>query len=288
MTETELPLFGILSKKFNFFTDQNMITPWRIGTLKYLEIKVEEWPSRAKWGQAGPNGAKWCQFMPNRVKRGQTGSQIFHRLLPGSRTPSPIGFRKLMLIQTPSAILGTFWILQALNPCHPQCKLMKIGNDPYQCLVKVKGIFWNINPPQIKIYKLFQLPTHFYLVILNDPLFSKMRHASDFGHLIVSTRWVLQELCLHGCSAYFGRCRIWWILWAWYQIQQTKQNTTISCSRWTSLFDAKTLYLVALRSPWKLSDVVRCCTKYLPTSDRTKRLLTKVCPISSHNDPFSN
>ena len=49
-------------------------TPWRIGTLKYLEIKIEEWPSRAKWGQSGPNGAKWCQMMPNRVKRGKTGS----------------------------------------------------------------------------------------------------------------------------------------------------------------------------------------------------------------------
>ena len=35
-----------------------LIIPWRIGTLKYLEIKVEEWPSRAKWGQLGPNGAK--------------------------------------------------------------------------------------------------------------------------------------------------------------------------------------------------------------------------------------
>ena len=49
-------------------------SPWRIGTLKYLEIKIEEWPSRAKWGQSGPNGAKWCQMMPNRVKRGQMGS----------------------------------------------------------------------------------------------------------------------------------------------------------------------------------------------------------------------
>ena len=49
-------------------------TPWRIGTLKYLEVKIEEWPSRAKWGQAGPNRAKWCQMVPNRVKRGHTGS----------------------------------------------------------------------------------------------------------------------------------------------------------------------------------------------------------------------
>ena len=49
-------------------------TPWRIGTLKYLEIKIEEWPSRANWDQSGPNRAKWCQMMPNRVTRGQTGS----------------------------------------------------------------------------------------------------------------------------------------------------------------------------------------------------------------------
>ena len=49
-------------------------SPWGIGTLKYLEIKIEEWPSRAKWGQAGPDGAKWCQMIPNRVKRGKKGS----------------------------------------------------------------------------------------------------------------------------------------------------------------------------------------------------------------------
>ena len=51
-----------------------MLTPWRIRNLKYLEMKIEEWPRRAKWGQAGPNRAKWCQMVPNRVKRGQTGS----------------------------------------------------------------------------------------------------------------------------------------------------------------------------------------------------------------------
>ena len=55
------------------------LTPWRIGTLKYLEIKIEEWPNRAKWGQSGPNGAKWCQMMPNRVKRVQTGSNGLKR-----------------------------------------------------------------------------------------------------------------------------------------------------------------------------------------------------------------
>ena len=50
------------------------MTPWRIGTLKYLEVKIEEWPSRAKWGQAGPNRSKWCQMVPNGAKQGQTGS----------------------------------------------------------------------------------------------------------------------------------------------------------------------------------------------------------------------
>ena len=51
--------------------------PWRIGTLKYLEVKIEEWPSRAKWGQAGSSRAKWGQKWPkgpNRAKRGQMGS----------------------------------------------------------------------------------------------------------------------------------------------------------------------------------------------------------------------
>merc|ERR1712208_260699 len=52
--------------------ESNCDSPWRIGTLKYLEIKIEEWLNRAKWGQSGPNGAKWCQMMPNRVKRGKT------------------------------------------------------------------------------------------------------------------------------------------------------------------------------------------------------------------------
>ena len=48
-------------------------TPWRIGTLKYLEIKIEEWPSRAKLGQSGPNGAKRGQMVPNDAKQSQTG-----------------------------------------------------------------------------------------------------------------------------------------------------------------------------------------------------------------------
>ena len=47
--------------------------PWRIGTLKYLEIKIEEWPSGAKRGQTGANGAKWCQIGLNGAKRSQAG-----------------------------------------------------------------------------------------------------------------------------------------------------------------------------------------------------------------------
>ena len=31
-------------------------------------MKVEEWPSWAKWGQAGPNGVKWGQMVPNGAK----------------------------------------------------------------------------------------------------------------------------------------------------------------------------------------------------------------------------
>ena len=56
---------------------------WRIGTLKYLEIKVEEWPSRAKWGQAGPNRAKWYQTGSNRAKRGQTGPKMTKKCFTG-------------------------------------------------------------------------------------------------------------------------------------------------------------------------------------------------------------
>ena len=58
--------------------------PQHLGKLvPYLEIKIEECPSRAKWGQAGPNRtkhcqmvqkrAKGCQMVLKRVKRGQTG-----------------------------------------------------------------------------------------------------------------------------------------------------------------------------------------------------------------------
>ena len=67
-------------------------TPWRIRTLKYLERKIEEWPSRAKWGQAGSNRTKWCQMVPNRVKRGQMGSngakngqKVPYRAKPGQK-----------------------------------------------------------------------------------------------------------------------------------------------------------------------------------------------------------
>ena len=65
---------NIITSHSIFLETSWWLAPWRIGTLKYLEIKIEEWPSRAKWGQSGPNGAKWCQMMPNRVKRGKTGS----------------------------------------------------------------------------------------------------------------------------------------------------------------------------------------------------------------------
>ena len=50
--------------------------PWRIGTLKYLEIKIKEWPaglSGAKRGQIEPNGAKWGQMGPNGAFLGQKG-----------------------------------------------------------------------------------------------------------------------------------------------------------------------------------------------------------------------
>ena len=67
-----------------------ILSPWRIGTLKFLEIKIEEWPSRAKWGQSGPNGAKWSQMMPNRVKRGQMGSDGAKRGQKGKRGPNEV------------------------------------------------------------------------------------------------------------------------------------------------------------------------------------------------------
>ena len=46
------------------------LTPWRIGTLKYLDVKIEEWPSRAKWSQTGSNGATQGQMGPKRGKKG--------------------------------------------------------------------------------------------------------------------------------------------------------------------------------------------------------------------------
>ena len=60
---------GLDSKRWIFLNRP----PWRIRNLKYLEIKIEERPSRAKWGQAGPNRTKWCQMVPNGAKQGQTG-----------------------------------------------------------------------------------------------------------------------------------------------------------------------------------------------------------------------
>ena len=55
----------------------------RIRNLKYLEIKIEEWPNRAKWDKAGPNGAKWCQTGSNRAKWGQTGQNEAKKDLTG-------------------------------------------------------------------------------------------------------------------------------------------------------------------------------------------------------------
>ena len=62
------------------------MAPWQIGTLKYLEIKIEEWPSRAKWGQSGPtrpSGAEWCQTESNWAKRDQTGQNEAKKGLTG-------------------------------------------------------------------------------------------------------------------------------------------------------------------------------------------------------------
>ena len=59
--------------------------PWRIGTLKYLEVKIEEWPSRDKWGQSGPNRAKWCQMVPNGAKQGHTE---LHGVKRGQKGPT--------------------------------------------------------------------------------------------------------------------------------------------------------------------------------------------------------
>ena len=51
-------------------------TPWQIGTLKFIEIKIEKLPIRvtqAKQGQTGPSGAKLSQIGSNGAKRGETG-----------------------------------------------------------------------------------------------------------------------------------------------------------------------------------------------------------------------
>ena len=53
------------------------MAPCRIGTLKYLEMEIEKWPSGArqgKLGQTGPNGTKQDQTGPNWTKGGQAGS----------------------------------------------------------------------------------------------------------------------------------------------------------------------------------------------------------------------
>ena len=35
------------------------LTPWQIRTLMDLEIEIEKWSSRAKWGQAGSGWPRW-------------------------------------------------------------------------------------------------------------------------------------------------------------------------------------------------------------------------------------
>ena len=38
-------------------------------------MKIEEWPSRAKWDQAGQNRVKWCQTGSNGAKLSQTDAK---------------------------------------------------------------------------------------------------------------------------------------------------------------------------------------------------------------------
>ena len=61
--------------------------PWQIRNLNYLEMKIEEWPSRAKWGQSRPNVAKWFQTGSNGAKRGQTGPKWLKSALRGQTWP---------------------------------------------------------------------------------------------------------------------------------------------------------------------------------------------------------
>ena len=93
---TELQLLYSIPEIKEFFVSKkyrdSFKPPRRIRTLKYLEMKIEEWPSRAKWGQAGSNRTKWCQMVPNRVKRGQMGSngakngqKVPYRAKPGQK-----------------------------------------------------------------------------------------------------------------------------------------------------------------------------------------------------------
>ena len=86
-------------------------------------------PIDAKQGQTGPNRVKDFSRVITRIQDPES-----NRVQKVDADPDPVGY------------FGNILDF-AVNPCHPQCKLMKIGNDPYQCLVKVKGIFWNINPP---------------------------------------------------------------------------------------------------------------------------------------------
>ena len=59
------------------------VTLWRIRNLMYLDMKIEEWPSRAKLGQAGPNRAIWCQTGSNGAKWGQMGPKMAKKCLTG-------------------------------------------------------------------------------------------------------------------------------------------------------------------------------------------------------------
>ena len=72
--------------------------PWRIGTLKYLEMKIEKWPSRVKWGQAGAYGAKWCQTGSNKAKRGQTGQKGPYGAKCGQKGPNEAKWDHMWLI----------------------------------------------------------------------------------------------------------------------------------------------------------------------------------------------
>ena len=64
-------------------------------------MKIEEWPSKAKWGQAGqtgPNGAKWCQTGSNGAKRGKNGQKRALRGQTGPKGPNKAKWGHMGLI----------------------------------------------------------------------------------------------------------------------------------------------------------------------------------------------